>query len=144
MKEYFSTSFQQRQEIIRKIKQAILSEKDVVFAFAFGSFLDAPSFRDIDIGIYIKDYKKSPEAVFDDELKFSKMAADACGLSFNAIEIKILNFAPGGFLGNIFARGQLLFCRDEKFLTDMIENFSLDAIANEYIAQQSLHELIPA
>ena len=144
MKEYLSIPFQERQEIIQQIKQAFLKERDVIFAFVFGSFLDAPSFRDIDIGIYMKDYKKSPGEVFDDELRFSIMAAETCGLSFSLIEVKILNFAPSNLLNNIFKSGQILFSRDENFLTDIIENTSLDAIANEHIAQQSLCELIPA
>jgi predicted nucleotidyltransferase len=143
MKEYLSIPFRQREEIIQKIKQAFLKERDVIFAFVFGSFLDAPSFRDIDIGIYMKDYKKSSGEIFDDELRFSIIAAETCGLSFSLIEVKILNFAPTNFLNNIFKSGQILFSRDEKFLTDIIENTSLNAIANEHIARQSLREFIP-
>lgn len=141
MKEYFSIKPSEKKEMIEKIKGVLFQEKSIVFAFLFGSFLDQPSFRDIDIGIYVKNIKKNE--IFNYELELSKKLAEKCELSFDVFEVKILNFSPNPFLNNIFSRGRLLFSKDEKFLTDMIENTSLDTIANEYIAQQSLRELIP-
>ncbi len=128
-------------EIIEQIKKTLLKDEGVVFAFIFGSFLDTPSFRDIDIGIYVKDKKK--EKFFDKEVELDKKIADACNLPFDIFEIKILNFAPNIFLNNIFSRGELLFGRDDKLLSGLIESSSLEAVANEYVAYQSLKELIP-
>lgn len=142
MKEYLSIKIEERPEIIEKIMQALSKDKGVVFAFIFGSFLDAPSFRDIDIGVYLDKIRK--EEVFEQELELSKKIADKCGLPFDIVEVKVLNFAPNSFLNNIFSRGQLLFARRQQFLSDLIEVSSLDAIANEHIAYQSLKELIPA
>jgi predicted nucleotidyltransferase len=141
MKEYLSFVPNKRLEIIKQIKKTLLREEDVVFAFIFGSFLDAPSFRDVDIGIYAQDGKK--EKAFDKEMELAKKIADVCDLPFDIFEIKILNFAPNNFLNNIFSRGKLLFSRDDKILSDLIEKSSLEAIANEYIAYQSLKELVP-
>lgn len=142
MNEYLSLGPEKRQEIAEKIKKVLLQEKNLVFVSVFGSFLDATSFRDIDIGIYTENIKESE--IFDYELKLSKKIAEECGLPFDIFEIKVLNFAPNSFLNNVFNRGQLLFCRDYQLLSDMIENTSLDALANEYIAYQSLKELVPA
>lgn len=142
MKEYFSLSQNKRREITDKIKQILSEEKDIVFVFIFGSFLNAPSFRDIDIGVYINSIKK--DEIFDYELKLSKKIADKCDFSFDIFDVKVLNFTPRAFLNNIFSRGNLLFSKDDQSLSNMIENTSLDAIANEYIAYQSLKELAPA
>lgn len=141
MKEYLSLSPDKRRGITEKIKTILFGEKEIVFAFIFGSFLDAPSFRDIDIGIYLDNMKE--DEIFDYELKISKNIADECSLPFDIFEVKILNFASISFLNNIFSRGQLIFSKNHQLLSDMIENTSLDTIANEYVASQSLKELVP-
>ena len=66
-----------------------------------------------------------------------------CGLSIDTIDAKILNFAPFHFLNNVFKNGTVLFSRNEKLLSDMIEDTSLNVVANEYFAYQSLKELVP-
>lgn len=133
---------EKRQEIIEKTKEILAKKEEVVFAFVFGSFLNSPSFHDIDFGIYIKGINK--DEFSDYELKVSREIADECSLSFDIFEVKILNFAPIPFLNNIFNKGKLLFSRDYKLLTDLIENTSFDVISNEHIAYQSLKELVPA
>lgn len=142
MREYFSTEAKQREKIIKKIQQTLESKKGVVFAYIFGSFLDAPSFRDIDIGIYaegpILDKK-----IFDYELNLSEEIAKKSSLSFGIIEVKILNSAPDYFLNNVFSKGRLLFSKNQKLLADLIENSSEKALLNEFISRQSLKELIP-
>lgn len=140
-KEYLSMSQNDRQKIAEKIKKILFSEKEVVFAYVFGSFLDSPSFRDIDVGIYINNIAK--ENVFDKELEMAKKISEACGLSVDYIDVKILNFAPSHFLNNIFKNGTLIFYKNKKRLSDRIEETSLNAIANEYFAYQSLKELVP-
>ena len=133
-----------RQKIIDKVKHSLLQEENVVFGYIFGSFLNAPTFRDIDIGVYIKNNFKNQKDVFNYELNLSKKIGNACGLSFDVFEVKILNSAPSLFLNSIFKNGRLLFSKNNKVLSNLIENSSLDAIANEHIAYQSLKELIPA
>ncbi|MFA4890580.1 MAG: nucleotidyltransferase domain-containing protein [Candidatus Paceibacterota bacterium] len=142
MDGYLSFSQNRRNEVKDKIKQTLLKEKKVVFSFVFGSFLDSPSFRDIDIAVYVDKLDKSD--IFDYENNFSQKIAKECELPFDIFEVKILNFAPSNFLNNIFSRGQMLFCRDSELLSSLIENTSLDALANEYVAYQSLKELVPA
>lgn len=144
MKEYLSIPLNKRQEIIDKIKFSLLEEESVIFTYIFGSFLSAPSFRDIDIGIYVEGSIKKQKDIFDYELELSKKIARACELSFDIFEVKILNSAPSYFLNNIFKNGKLLFSKNDEILSSLIEDSSLDAIANEYIAYQSLKELIPA
>lgn len=142
MKEYHSMSSEEKDKIADKIKEILAEKGEVVFAVAYGSFLSSPSFRDIDIGIYLKSVKK--EDILSYEAEIAGKIAEACNLPIDIIEITILNFAPVSFLANIFSTGRIVFSRDQKILTDLIEKSSLEAIANECIAAQSLKELIPA
>ena len=141
MKEYISYADEKRKEMIRKSKTLLENKNDIVFAYIFGSFPNAPSFRDIDIGIYVKEIMK--DDVFDYELRLADEIAAAVNVPFDIIDVRILNHAPGHFLNSIFCRGTLLFCNDQKFLSELIENTSLNALANENIAYESLKELVP-
>jgi len=140
-KEFLSLSQNERRKVADKIKQTLLADKEVVFAYIFGSFISSPSFRDVDVGIYLKNISK--EEIFEKEVEMSKKIADACGLPIDFIDAKIINFAPSHFLNNIFKSGMILFARDGEFLSEMIERTSLDSVAGEYFAAQSLRELIP-
>lgn len=141
MEEYFSFTNEKREEIIEKIKEILLIEEDIIFAYLFGSFLDRLFFRDIDVGVYLRNIEKNK--VLETEFYLSEKIAKNCDLSLDLIDVKILNFAPNPFLNSVFKYGRLLFSRDDKLLTDMIEESSLEAIANEHISYQSLKDLIP-
>ena len=141
MKEFYRIESDKKEKIISKISKVSAEDSAVVFVYVYGSFLSDLSFRDIDIGIYLK--KIEMDKVFNYELELSGRVAKAVALPFDIIDVKILNFAPDSFLNNIFRNGKILFSNDYKFLTDMIERTSLDAILNEGIREQSLRDLIP-
>ncbi len=139
MKEFQFLKLQKRKEIIKEIKKNLAQEKNIVFAYIFGSFLDPYNFRDIDIGIYL--FKADKDKTFDYEVEFSDKIAKAIKFPFDLIDIKILNFTPLLVLNNIFRQGKLLFSKDDKLLTDLIEQSSLQTALNEHISIQSLREL---
>jgi len=141
MKEYHSFKQNIREEIIEKVKDTLIKEPDIVFAYLFGSFLDGLSFRDIDIGIYLNNIKEDEVYVY--EVRLSEEVAENCKLPFDIIDMKVLNFAPDSFLNSIFKYGRLLFTKDEELLSNLIEESSIKALANESISYQSLKELIP-
>ncbi len=142
MKEYYSMNSGEKDKITEKIKEVLAEKGEVVFAVVYGSFLSSPSFRDIDIGIYLKDIKRGK--VLSCEAEVAGKIAEACNLPIDIVEITILNFAPVSFLASVFSTGKIIFSRDQKVLADLIEKSSLEAISNECIAAQSLKELIPA
>lgn len=142
MKTYHSISSKEKDKITDKIKEILAEKEDVVFAVVYGSFLSSPSFRDIDIGIYIKGIKKKD--VVDCEAEIAREIAEACNFPIDIVDAIIINFAPVSFLSDIFSTGKIAFSRDQKTLTDLIEKSSLEAISNEYIAAQSFKELVPA
>jgi predicted nucleotidyltransferase len=141
MKEFYKVESDEKEKILTEIGKVSVGDRAVVFAYVYGSFLNDLSFRDIDIGIYLKEIEM--DKVFNYELELSGRVAKAVALPFDIIDVKVLNFAPDSFLNNIFRNGKILFSNDYKFLTDMIERTSLDAILNEGIREQSLRDLIP-
>lgn len=142
MKEYLSFDNNKKKDIIQKTTSCLENKNNIVFAYIFGSFSDAPSFRDIDIGVYMTEIEK--DNVFDQELQLTNEISLAADVPFDIVDVKILNFAPDHFLNSIFCSGIMLFCNDMQLLTEMIENTSLNALANEHISNQSLKELVPA
>ena len=140
MKEFLSMKDGEKEKLVRRIKDVLSSYKEISFAYLFGSFTDSSTFRDIDIGIYLYNIKR--EEVFDFEFRVSEKISEAIGVDIEYIDVRVLNFAPYPFLNSIFKDGKLLFARDMDFLTDLIEETSLDAIANEYISEESLRELM--
>ena len=141
MQDYLSLPFKKREEIIAKIQKTLRKKEDIIFAYVFGSFLDSPSFKDIDIGIYLQNIEK--DKVFEREMKIAEELAKDIYLSADIIEIKILNFAPLSFQNNIFRKGRLLFSKDKELLSDLIEESSLEMVTNSHITYQSLKELVP-
>lgn len=142
MEKHSLNSFRERKVLMEKIKRIFTKKEEVVFVIVFGSFLTAPSFRDIDLGIYVRQPKKNKASHYETEIAYE--ISKVCKLPVDIIDIKLLNFAPSSFLANIFSQGKIIFFRNKKILSDLIEKSSLEAIANEYISIQSLKELIPA
>lgn len=120
------------------------ARKEVIFAYIYGSFLEPQpiTFRDVDIGVYVKSEAISKGNAFDYETELVEGLNKVIDLPFDIIDVRVLNFAPSRFQNNVFSRGKLLFCKDEKLLTDLIEETSLEAVANEHIVKQSLRELV--
>jgi len=140
MNKFFNLNKKEKDKIIDKIKSILLIDDNIEFSYIFGSFIQDNFFRDIDIGIYLKNINENE--VFDYEFKISNEVSLKCKIDIELIDVRVLNFAPFPFLVNVFKDGILLFTKDEKFLTDLIEKTSLYAVSNEHISYQSLKELL--
>jgi len=140
MNKFFNLNKKEKDKIIDEIKSILLIDDNIEFSYIFGSFIQDNFFRDIDIGIYLKNINENE--VFDYEFKISNEISLKCKIDIELIDVRVLNFAPFPFLVNVFKDGILLFTKDEKFLTDLIEKTSLYAVSNEYISYQSLKELL--
>lgn len=140
MNKFFNLNKKEKDKIIDKIKSILLIDDNIEFSYIFGSFIQDNFFRDIDIGIYLKNINENE--VFDYEFKISNEISLKCKIDIELLDVRVLNFAPFPFLVNVFKDGILLFTKDEKFLTDLIEKTSLYAVSNEHISYQSLKELL--
>ncbi len=142
MKEIFKVSKKEKEEIIKGIKQSLEKRKEIVFAYVYGSFLNDPSFRDIDIGVYLKKrpYSRTQKS-FDYVLDLGVEIGEEIGQSF-LIDVRLLNQTPFHFLNNVFARGRVLFSRDNEFLANLMEKICLEYLRYRPFAEQYLKERI--
>lgn len=117
----------EREKILSLIKEALARDGRPIFAYAYGSFVKEESFRDIDIGIYIKN----PEGNFfvvtaDLKTELSRHSKEeGVNLTADQFDVKVINDAPFTFLNRIFKEGILLIDLDPDLRTDLIEHVSL-------------------
>ena len=120
---------------IKKIKEFLDSQKKIVFAYLYGSFINSKNFRDIDIAVYLKD-KVSFKFIVDLKVKL----AEVLNLSCDIFDIRILNGIlknPDAFsllfLERLFKEGRLIVNNDFKVLGEFLEKYS-----NKYREAQAL------
>jgi len=104
----------ERERLIRAIKDRLLQEPDIVFAYLHGSFLTEESFRDIDVGILSGVAK---DLSFESDLSFELSTA----LGYE-IDVRVINDAPVAFQMAALRNGRLLLSRNDDARTDFIEN----------------------
>ena len=116
-KTYTATA-EEKEETISHIKSFLEKYDEIVFAYIFGSFVDPemPFFRDIDIGVYIKDYKESDWYKYEIDLP---IALETERQYKYPIDINVINRADIFLIKNII-KGELLFTKDEDFWTDFV------------------------
>lgn len=114
MSRRYSIEKEKRQGLILQLAKELASEREVVFAYVHGSFLDSASFRDIDIGVYLDAI--GPEG----SMRMVTMAARLSACVQLPVDVRILNQAPTSFLYHVL-RGQLIMNRDDERLASLIE-----------------------
>ena len=121
----------QRQDLTRMITTVVRRERRVLFAFLYGSFLDGVSFRDVDLGVFIKD----PVTIdfWDYECMLSQKIEKTLFYRF-PVETKIINHAPFSFSYHVI-RGRLLFVRDESVMVDF-----MTCVARNYLDMAPLRK----
>lgn len=134
----------QKKKIIQKISLFLQKQKEISFAYLFGSFLEKNSvtFRDIDIGIFLEPLRVDQDKIFDYETHLAIQLSKPIPFPADRLDIKVLNFTSKTFQNNIFSRGLLLFAKDADLLASLIEETSYEAMLNYEFSKQSLIELL--
>ena len=88
---------EKRPSLILRLAEEVAPEGDVVFAYVYGSFLDAASFRDIDISVYLDGIV--PEGSMQ---RIVTMAAHLTACVKLPVDVRILNQAQTSFLYHVF------------------------------------------
>jgi predicted nucleotidyltransferase len=104
----------ERERLTRAIRDRLLQEPDIVFAYLHGSFLTEESFRDIDVGILSGVAKNLS---FESDLSFDLSTA----LGYE-MDVRVINDAPVAFQMAALRDGRLLLSRNNDARTDFIEN----------------------
>ena len=138
-KEFYTLPKKERGKIIKKIRRQLSQRKEIIFAFLYGSFLEDPCFRDIDIGVYLDEKRVKRANFFKYQLR---LPGEIKIPSQYLLDIRILNEAPNSFLASVFSRGYLLFSRDDNFLTNLIEKVSAEEINSEAFLKEVFYELV--
>lgn len=106
----------QREDLAEIMTGIIRQDKRVLFAFLYGSFLDGVLFRDVDLGVFVKDVVTID--FWEYECMLSQKIENELNYPF-PVEIKIINDAPVSFSYHVI-RGRLLFARDESAMLDFM------------------------
>ena len=114
-------------EVLDLIRDVLIREEKLIFAYVYGSFVKEQTFRDIDIGIYVKAPEENPFVISSDlKTELSRYARNE-NLDFTAdqFDLRIINHAPFTFLNRVFKEGILLVDHDPELRTDVVEYVSL-------------------
>ncbi len=109
-------SEEQRRDIIREITSVLSRQPEIVFAFLHGSFLSGSSFRDIDLGIFVRGIDSAD--FWDYEARRAQEIEEALN-GLYLVEPKVINKAPLSFCYHVI-RGRALFVRDERSVTEFM------------------------
>jgi predicted nucleotidyltransferase len=115
-----------KEKMLNLLKKALTQDERVVFAYAYGSFVKEQSFRDIDVGIYVKNLEENPFVISSDiKTQLSRIfKKENIDLTADQFDIQIINRAPFTFLKRVFKEGILLIDHDPELRTDVVEYVS--------------------
>jgi predicted nucleotidyltransferase len=94
---------------LRKLKDFLSGQDEVVFAYLHGSFAQGEEFRDVDVAVFLDDRATRPTDDVEYEISLSLKLEKELGLP---VDIKILNHAPLSFRYHA-SQGTLLLTGDE-------------------------------
>ncbi len=117
----------EKERILSLIKKVLAQDGRLIFAYAYGSFTKEKPFRDIDIGIYIKNPEEHAFVITADlKTELSRYCTrKGINLTADQFDVKVINDAPFTFLNRIFKEGVLLVDHDPDRRTDLVEHVSL-------------------
>jgi len=101
-------------EICDKLKDFLLTQRDVVFAYLFGSAAqnDMGPLSDVDVAVYLKERLGSSKR-FDRRLELMGKVESVLKVP-DKVDLIILNDLPLLLRFNVIYKGILLLCRDHK------------------------------
>lgn len=113
-----------KEVLFKKIKEILLHNSEIEFAYVFGSYAvdKETELSDIDIAIYQKNNGNSYSLRKNEFIIESDLIQKLPGYEF---DVRSLNDAPIVISGKIINEGMLLFNRDENFYYDYIVNTRL-------------------
>jgi uncharacterized protein len=129
---------EQREDMLVKLRAELERVSGLRFAYVYGSVLESDRVHDMDVGIYLD----GPAAVQQSDMvdTLSVTLSSAVGLP---VDVRVLNEAPLSFLYHVL-RGQLVLCRDETVLTDMLEDIARRYLDLAPFLRNSTKDAFPA
>jgi predicted nucleotidyltransferase len=106
---------EERHRIEQCLAVELASDRRVASAHLYGSFVESEPFHDIDVGVYLENVQA--DRLTAAALDLAQRLSDKARIP---VDVRVLNVAPVSFLYHVL-RGQLVFCRDEAVLTEVME-----------------------
>jgi hypothetical protein len=106
---------EERDRIQQGLAAELASDRRVAFAYLYGSFVESEPFHDIDVGVYLENVQA--DRLTAAALDLAQRLSDSARIP---VDVRVLNVAPVSFLYHVL-RGQLVFCRDDAVLTEVME-----------------------
>lgn len=142
-REYLIMAGQEEKDgIILLIRKAVSSLPPVQLAYVYGSFLSRTDFRDIDIGLLVRNGLSE-----EDSVRFAARAGEviekALGFRYE-VDIRILNHQPVWLLFEVISSGIPVYTRHEddriefetRVLVEYMDiKFMYDLFDREYLAK---------
>jgi len=126
-----------KNELLEKLRAVLSTRKEIVFAYAHGSFLDGGAFRDIDLAVFV-DSSHAPR--FDRFDYAFALAVDLTKEIGHDIDVQVLNGVSTGFLNSVFKTGKVLFSRNEQIRLDLLETNSLETMDFHELSLEYIRE----
>jgi predicted nucleotidyltransferase len=105
---------EQRDRLIRQLRDLLRNRPEILFALLHGSFLAGGLFRDVDLALYLAPGAIQREAFRDYELEQGVRWSEVLGLP---VDVRLLNDAPVSFRYHAL-RGAVLVVQEEEFLDE--------------------------
>ena len=119
--KYYRVKDEERNKLLERLRQELLKQEDILFAYVHGSFIEVESFKDLDVAVWVND----PERSFEYSVNLSVKLELKLRVP---IDVHVLNEAPLPFKHHVFTKGALLFSRDEELRAKVV-----DLTLREYI-----------
>jgi predicted nucleotidyltransferase len=100
--------------LLKRLSAKLAREREIAFAYLFGSVLERNRVHDVDVGVYL-----CPAAAVPAEyaLDLGQRLSSALGIQ---VDVRVLNSAPVSFFFHVL-RGALIVSHDDGLLAQMIE-----------------------
>lgn len=127
----------QKNQIIRLIREILDFEEKIIFAYLYGSFIEQEFFNDIDIAVYCKEIGSVFSFQAEMKIKISdELTKAGLELSADEIDLRVINNASYDFLIEVFDKGVLILDKDPELRTDLIEKVSLNYRINQIVLNE--------
>ena len=92
----------EKEKITKTISSYLQQHKEVFAVYIFGSYVTGEPFRDIDLGILVRNEPKNLlEYEFELEIKLEELVKFA-------VDVRVLNNAPVTFVQNVIRHGKII------------------------------------
>ena len=133
-KKAYHLTESRKQQIVGRLSAALQEQKELSFAYLFGSFIEDQPIHDIDVGVYLSGAQGIP--AFRYALDLSDLLS---ALLRMPVEITVLNGAPPAFLYHVI-KGSLILERDEETRTQVVEDTVRRYLDQKPLLRRSIRE----